>query len=171
MLSLMLIACGPTADTITVGLTSANPVVREDMVKIARNVDDEAVVDALVKVLADPSAAIRTEAVNSLAALDAVEAVPHLIPLLQDAEPAVARQVVDALGQLGEPAAVEPLVAYLDAHADVDGRDFPLNALWALGNIGDPTAVEALSSMREHADTYVAFNANQALKKISGQGA
>ncbi len=41
-----------------------------------------------------------------------------------------------------------------------------LNALWALGNIGDHQAIASLSRLRGHADPYVVFNAESALRKL-----
>ena len=107
-----LLACGPSSDDIATNLTSANPVVREDTAKIARNFGSTAVEEALVGVLGDAEAIVRLHAIESLVELECDEAVPDLIQRMDvEPNPKVRRAIVDALGRLGDVQAVPMLVA------------------------------------------------------------
>lgn len=163
LLPLVLVACGPSDEDIARNLQSPNPVVREDTAKIARNFGSDAVVQALLAALADPSPTVRRNAVDSLAELMAADAAPVLAEkLATETDAVVSRQIVDALGRLGDPVAVPALVAYLEARE----TEPPLNAIWALGNIGDPMALDVLSRLRSSEDPYVIYNANEALRLL-----
>jgi HEAT repeat protein len=135
MLALLLAACGPAPDDIARAIHADNPVQREDGAKIAANVDDPAVIDALVAVLADPSESVRLRAVASLADLGATGAGPTLrARLAADSSPEVRRALADALGRLGVIEAAPELVAYVEAHGPDDRAQ--LAGLWALGALG-----------------------------------
>jgi HEAT repeat protein len=164
LLSLLLLACGPGADTVAQQLSSDNPAVREDTARRARNFDDPAVVQALIVALDDPSAKVRLYSVESLILLEATDAVPRLCELMvNDSSDEVRREAIDALGRLGDPRAVPALVGLLEQTAD----DMPpLNAIWALGQLGDPQALAVLSRLRDNKDPYVSYNANQALRRL-----
>jgi HEAT repeat protein len=160
---LLLAACGTDPNVVIVGLQSENPVVREDMVLVARGVREEVVTQALIAALEDSSQVVRVRAVESLAAHENTDAVPALIQKLSDEDAEVRQATVDALGVLADSRAVPALLAYLD---DRQPGDFPLNALWALGNIGDHQAISALSRLRGHSNPYVVYNAEVALRKL-----
>ena len=158
-----LVGCGPSQEDIARNLASLNPAVREDTSKIAKNFGGEQTEAALVGVLADPIENVRLNAVMSLIDLEAVSAVPFLMARLEvESSPRVQREIVDALGRLGDRQAVPTLLAYIEARPEAP----PVNAIWALGNLGDPQALEALSLLRLSENTYVAYNANVALRKL-----
>jgi HEAT repeat protein len=160
---LLLAACGSDPNVVVVGLQSDNPVVREDMVLVARGVVEPAVTQALIGALDDSSSIVRLRAVESLAAHENSEAVPGLIQRLADDDAEVRSAAIDALGSLADARAVAPLIAVLQNRQP---GDYPLNAIWALGNIGDPQAIPVLSGLREHPNPYVVFNAESALRKL-----
>ena len=160
---LLLAACGSDPNVVVVGLQSDNPVVREDMVLVARGVVEPAVTQALIGVLDDSSSTVRLRAVESLSAHEDTDAVPGLIQRLTDEDAEVRSAAIDALGVLADGRAVGPLLALLENHQP---GDYPLNAIWALGNIGDPQAIPLLSRLREHPNPYVVFNAESALRKL-----
>jgi len=163
ILLLSLLACGPSSEDIATNLASANPVVREDTAKIARNFGSESVEAALMGVLVDDEAVVRLNAIESLVELECVEAVPALMSRL-DAEPNLKarRAIVDALGRLGDVQAVPILVQYLKDRVD----DPPLNVIWALGALEDHRALEVLAGLRSSTDPYVVWNVNQALRNL-----
>lgn len=135
ILALLLVACGPTPDDVARAIRADNPVQREDGAKIAANVDDPAVVDALVSVLADPSEPVRLRAVRSLADLGATSVGAALrARLAAEESPAVRRALADALGRLGAVEAVPELTAYVASFGDDDRAQ--LAGLWALGALG-----------------------------------
>ena len=158
---LLLIACGPEPDVVLNGLSSPNPTIREGVVKVARNIDDPAVTQALIDALDDPSVTVRSGAAESLGLQDAVSSVQDLLGLLDDSEALVQRAAIDALGQIAHPDATLPLIAYVEAQETP-----PLNALWALGEIGDRRSMDLLDRLRSHEDPYVSFNADRALQKL-----
>ena len=160
---LTLFACGPSNEAIITGISSPNPAVREDMVKVARANGSDEIIEALIGALEDPSPDIRREALDSLAKLKAVEAVPSIIPHLTDSDDRVQRAAVDALGRLEDERGAQPLVEYLEAR---EGLRIPLNAIWALGNIGDNAGLGVLSQLRDHADPYVVYNACWSLRQL-----
>ena len=160
---LLLAACGTDPNVVVVGMQSENPVVREDMVLVARGVVDPVVTQALIGALDDSSNVVRLRAVESLSAHSDLNAVPALIQKLADEDSEVQIAAVDALGVLADSRAVAPLIAYIDQRQP---GDFPLNAVWALGNIGDHQAIGVLSRLREHSNPYVVFNAETALRKL-----
>lgn len=132
---LWLLGCQPAAEDIAKAIGSQNPVMREDGAKIAQNYDDPVVIDALLKVIADPSEAVRLNAIESLAELEATSAGPALIERLRADESAKVRSAAaDALGRLKVKDAVPDLVAYVQGFAPGD-RGL-LAGAWALGNIG-----------------------------------
>ena len=156
--------CGPAPEDLVNNLSSANPVVREDTAKIARNFDSEPLRKALIRALSDESETVRLNAVESLTELGASEAVGSLVPLLDaDPSPQVRRAVVEALGRLGDPQAVPALIDYVQTGTETSP---PYNAIWALGNLGDGQALELLSRLRESQDPYVVWNANRALGQL-----
>lgn len=160
----LLLACGPDAATVAEQLRSENPAVREDTARRARNFDSPEVVDGLILSLDDSSEKVRSFAVDSLIALDAKAAVPRLAEhMATDASPLVRRQCIDAVGRLGDPVAVPALIALLES-TEQEGP--PLNAIWALGQLGDMRALAVLSRLRDHSDPFVAYNANQALRRL-----
>lgn len=159
-------ACGLSADVVTQGMGSENPVVRQDMVEAAKTVDDPAVVEALHAVLQDESPRIRTEAARSLGELASPDSVEPLLPLLDDDSEDVRAATVTALARIGDPAAVEPLI-----QAARSGGAVRLDVLWALGVLGDGRAMPLLSELQEHPDPYVAFNAHRALSEIGDASA
>ena len=160
---LVLMACGPSSDDIATNLSSANPVVREDTAKIARNFGSDAVEEALVGVLGDAEAIVRLNAIESLVELDCDAAVPELIRRMDvELNPKVRRAIVDALGRLGDVQAVPVLVAYLEQHLD----DPPLDVIWALGALEDHRALKVLAGLRSSNDPYVVWNVNQALRNL-----
>lgn len=167
LLLALLVACGPGPDTVAEQLRSENPAVREDTARRARNFDDPAVIEALVAGLDDPSEKVRLNAISSLIALDAEEAVPRLTELMvSDPSAAVQRDAIEALGRIADARAVPALVALLE---DQKARP-PLNAIWALGQLQDMSALPILAELRESSDPYVAYNANQALRRIRPSG-
>jgi HEAT repeat protein len=135
MLLPWLLACGPSPEDIARAIRADNPVQREDGAKIAANVDDPSVVEALAGVLADPSEPVRLRAVASLAELGATTAGPALrARLAAETSPTVRRALADALGRLGVVEAVPELAAYVEAHGADDRAQ--LAGLWALGALG-----------------------------------
>jgi HEAT repeat protein len=161
LLSLILIGCGKDPSMVIAGIESENPVVREDMVLIARGVEDPAVTGALIGALNDSSPTVRLRAVESLAELGATDAVGALVARLADEDQGVRRAAIDAIGRIGDESAVEPLLEYVE-RATVP----PLNAIWALGNLGSTNAIPLLSTLRESENQYVAYNADTALRKL-----
>ena len=160
---LTLLACGPSSDDIATNLSSANPVVREDTAKIARNFGSTAVEEALVAVLGDAEAIVRLNAIESLVELDCSDAVPELINRMGvESNPKVQRAIVDALGRLGDVQAVPVLVAYLEQRL----ADPPLDVIWALGALEDHRALKVLAGLRSNKDPYVVWNVNQALRNL-----
>lgn len=174
ILALLLVACDPAPEDIAKAVTSENPVMREDGAKIAQNYDDPVVVEALIKVLSDPSEKVRLNAIESLAELEASAAVPALMDSLNgDPSPQVKRASADALGRLGAKEAVPDIIAYVETFSAND-RD-QLAGLWALGNIGSlglppdakQAALKTLVSRREGTtDKYILYTANEALRTL-----
>jgi HEAT repeat protein len=169
----LLAACGPAASDIAKVVGSENPVQREDGAKIAQNFDDPAVVDALVKVLDDPSEQVRLNAIESLAELEAGDAAgPRLTRLLaEDASSSVKRAAADALGRLAVLDAAPQIVAYVQAFGPDDRAQ--LAGVWALGALGAKglpaesrtAAMQALVTRRDATkDRYVRYNASAALR-------
>ena len=159
-----LAGCGIPPDVIVGGMSSNNPAVREDMIRIANRVDDPKVVAALVRALNDDSDKIRIKAAEALGELGHKEAAPDLITLLEHPSEEVRRAAIDALGLIGDPVAVEPLLQLVETS---DPNEVPLNAIWALGRIGDKRAVPVLARLRsETTDTYVYYVTNVALLEI-----
>lgn len=174
LLGLALAGCNPAPEDIAKAISSENPVMREDGAKIAQNYDDPVVVEALTKVLADPSEKVRLNAIESLAELEAVSAVPALVDSLNgDPSPAVKRAAADALGRLFAKEAIPDLIAYVETFGP-DDRD-QLAGLWAVGNIGSEglppdlkqQALALLKTRRESTkDKYVLYTANAALRTL-----
>ena len=163
----LLIACGPSSDDIANNLSSANPVVREDTSKIARNFGSPEVEAGLIDALQDPSEKVRYNAPESLIDMETVAAVPAIMAMLEvESDRDVEKLAVDALGRLKDPQAVPTLIAYIETCRDDVTRSIPLNAIWALGYIGDGQSLELLSGLREDPDIYVSWNADQALKSL-----
>ena len=163
ILLLAALGCGPSSNDVVQNLSSANPVVRQDTAKIARNVGSADVENALVGVLDDGEAMVRLNAVESLIELDAIGAVPALIARLEsETNPAVRRAVVDALGRLGDPSAVPVLIEALERRMDAP----PLDVIWALGALEDSRALDVLTRLRASDDTYVRWNVDQALRNL-----
>jgi len=173
-LSLLLVACDPAPEDIAKTIASENPVSREDGAKIAQNYDDQVVIEALIKVLADPSEKVRLNAIESLATLDAQEAIPALTDSLNgDPSPAVKKAAADALGRLVAKDAVPDLIAYVEAFTPNDRTQ--LAGIWALGNIGaqglpadaKASAMKTLVARREGTtDKYILYSANAALRTL-----
>ena len=167
MLFFALIGCGPAPEDIAANLSSDNPAVREDTAKIARNFSSPEVEASLIVALEDPSAKVRFNALESLIELEVVEAVPAIMALMErEDDRDVEKLAIDALGRLKDPQAVPVLIAYIEASEDDPERTIPLNAIWALGYIGNSQSLELLSRLRTHPDTYISWNANQALKAL-----
>ena len=174
ILALLLVACDAAPEDIATAVTSENPVMREDGAKIAQNYDDPVVVEALIKVLADPSEKVRLNAIESLAELEASAAVPALMDSLNgDPSPQVKRASADALGRLGAKEAIPDLIAYVETFSAND-RD-QLAGLWAIGNIGSlglpadgkQAALKTLVARREGTtDKYILYTANEALRTL-----
>jgi len=156
---LLLLACGPDPAMVVEGLASENPAVREDVVTVARKVEDEEVVQALLAVLEDPSPEIRTGAIEALAEQGVIEAVPAIAERVQDRDPQVQAAAIQALGRLGDPGGVEELMRAARQQRRLD-------AIWALGEIGDARALPLLTRLAEEEDEYVAWNAQVALRAI-----
>ena len=156
---LLLLACGPDPDVVVEGLVSENPAVREDVVTLARKVEDELVVEALLAVLEDPSPEIRRGAIEALAEQGVIEAVPAIAERVQDRNPEVQTAAIQALGRLGDPGGVEELMR-------IARQQRRLDAIWALGEIGDARALPLLARLAEEEDEYVAWNAQVALRAI-----
>lgn len=157
----LMMACGKDPAMVVAGIESQNPVIREDMVLIARNVEDPAVTAALVGALDDSSPTIRQRAIESLARLGDPAVAPEIVARLQDEEAEIRRAAVDALGKLGNPETVQPLLAYVETTSPP-----PLNALWALGELGSAEAIPLLGTLRESDDPYIAYNSDVALRKL-----
>lgn len=174
ILSLLLLACDPAPEDIAKAITSENPVMREDGAKIAQNYDDAVVVEALIKVLSDPSEKVRLNAIESLAELEATSAAPALMDsLVADPSEKVKRAAADALGRLKVKEAVPDLIAYVETF-DLDDRG-QLAGLWAIGNIGSEglppdmkkQALAVLVKRREGSkDKFILYTANAALRTL-----
>jgi HEAT repeat protein len=160
-LLMVLIGCGKDPAMVVAGIESENPVVREDMVLIARSVSDPVVTSALVGALNDSSATVRLRAIESLAELGSTESTGALIARLFDDDAGVRRAAVDAIGRVGDESAVRPLIEYVE-RANVP----PLNAIWALGSLGSAAAIPMLAEFRESDNQYIAYNADVALRKL-----
>jgi HEAT repeat protein len=168
------LACSPSADDIAKAIVSDNPVMRQDGAKIGQNYDDDVVVDALQKVITDPSEQVRLNAIESLAELEATAAGPALIErLMTDTSPAVRRAAADALGRLKVKEAVIPLVQYLATYPASDRGQ--LAGVWALGNIGaeglpaneKKVALDCLVALRgATTDRWVTFQTEMALRTL-----
>ena len=165
MLLLALLGCGPSTEDIARNLQSANPAVRVDTAKIARNFGSDGVEKALIDALDDEIEQVQVHAIESLAELEAKQAAPALIAMVAAGEvpPQVLQAAVDTLGRLGDSEAVPTLIAYLEAREQTSP---PLNAIWALGYIEDHRGLDVLSRLRDSKDPYVRWNANQALRNL-----
>lgn len=171
---LLVVGCDPAPEDIAKTIGSENPVSREDGAKIAWNYDDPVVIEALIKVLSDPSEKVRLNAIESLAELEATAAVPALIDSLNgDPSPAVKRAACDALGRLEAKEAVPDIIAYVEAFSPDDREQ--LVGVWALGKIGaeglgpdlKKAALSTLVARREKSsDKFIVFQANSALRTL-----
>lgn len=170
----LFLACSPSPEDIAKAVASENPVMREDGAKIAQNYDDPVVVEALVKVLSDPSEPVRLNAIESLAELEASSAGSALIDRLQnDPSSKVRRAAADALGRLMVKESVPQLVVYVTSFSPDDRNQ--LAGVWALGNIGSeglppelkPLALTTLVNLRNAtADKHVRYAASAALRTL-----
>lgn len=185
-LILLLVGCGPTAEDIATAIGSDNPVMREDGAKISQNFDDPAVIEALLKIINDPSDKVRLNTIESLAELET----PGMLPVLgdpselypkvkealidrlkNDPNPLVRRAAADALGRLLAKEAIPDLIAYLDTFESNDPDQ--LVAIWAIGFIGaegleaeaKKAALECLVRHRDGTtDKYIYYQATAALR-------
>jgi hypothetical protein len=172
--ALLLLACQPAAEDVARAIGSQNPVMREDGAKIAQNYDDPVVVEALLKVIGDPSEPVRLNAIESLAELEATAAGPALIERLRTDESAKVRSAAaDALGRLKIAAAVPDLVAYVESFPPSD-RGL-LAGAWALGHIGaeglspelKQSTLDCLVALRNSTpDKYIRYTATAALRTL-----
>ena len=167
VLGSLLIGCGPSPADIANNLSSSNPVTREDTARIARNFGSPEIEAALIVALNDPSQKVRYNALESLIELETIEAVPAIMAMLEiESDRDVEQLAVDALGRMKDPLAVPTLIAYIETCRDDPSRAIPLNAIWALGFIGDSQSLVLLSELRTNSDTYISWNADQALKSL-----
>lgn len=177
LLALLLAACGPAPEDIARAIGSDNPVMREDGAKIAQGYDDPAVIEALVKVLSDPSETVRLNAIESLAELEATRAVPALTDSLNgDPSPKVKRAACDALGRLVAVEAVPDIIAYVESFGPNDRSQ--LVGLWAIGWIGSQaggglpaevkkSALNVLVSRRDgSSDKFIVYQSKAALRTL-----
>jgi HEAT repeat protein len=166
--------CDPAAADIAKAIGSDNPVMREDGAKIAQNYTDDVVVQALIKVLADPAVQVRLNAIESISEINATAAVPTLITLLNtDPDTKVKRAAADSLGRLKAKEAVGDLVVYVNGFQPDDHEQ--LAGVWALGNIGSQgleadskkLALTTLVARRDAAkDKFVKYVAAAALRTL-----
>ena len=103
-------------------------------------IGDSAAVPALAGALADPSRWTVSLVAENLMRMGA-QVVPPLIFLLGASDHNVRVATVQILGEIRDPVAVEPLVAILNADADLNLR---AQAAAALGKLGGPRAEGAL---------------------------
>lgn len=175
LLAWVLAACGPSPEDIAKAVSSDNPVMREDGAKIAQNYDDPAVIDALIKVLSDPSETVRLNAIESLAELEATKAVPALIDSLNgDPSPKVKRAACDALGRLKAREALPDIIAYVESFTANDRGQ--LVGIWAIGYIGaegglsadlKKQALDLLVARRDGStDKFIVYQAKAALRTL-----
>lgn len=173
--ALLLAGCGPAPEDIAKAIGSDNPVMREDGAKIAQGYDDEVVIDALIKVLSDPSEVVRLNAIESLAELEATKAVPALIDSLNgDPSPKVKRAACDALGRLLAKEAMPDIIAYVESFSPNDRAQ--LVGIWAIGWIGaegglrpevKKQALNLLVARRDGStDKFIVFQAKSALRTL-----
>jgi HEAT repeat protein len=105
---------------------------------ILGRIDDERVVETLIKGLGDADISVREEVTKALVEIG-IPAVNPLVQALGDERPGVPPRAVKALGQIGEPATGVLAEALEDKRSEVRWR-----AAEALGRIGSEQAVEPL---------------------------
>lgn len=116
-------------------------------------------VQALGRVLGDPSPQVRIAAAHAMGASGSPDAVSPLLGHLDDSAPDVRAEVSSALGRLGDGRAVLPLVSKIrDASAEVRRR-----VARALGALRDDRAVSALILALSDASTDVRLESIRAL--------
>ena len=125
------------------------------------------VLPVVVKALEDNQTPIRTK-IHLVWVLDGIagatpDASLPLIEVLKSADPLVQGEAARALGDRRVPIAVEQLTTLLDKNI---APTLALQVLSALGRIGSPEAVPAVLKRLTDGDSYVAFAARVALRRI-----
>ena len=157
----------PAVDALVGALDDRAPAVRRNAawaigeVRGGSDVNRDAALTPLIRLLADRDATVRRAAAFGLSELKSRDAVEPLIVTLADKDNAVRGMAVFALGEIRARAAVSQLAQLVVTDSDAEVRRA---AAWALGEIKDERAVDAL--MRALNDPRVRAEARRALNEI-----
>jgi HEAT repeat protein len=156
-------------------LSSDDSVDFQSAVDSLRNLQGSARIDAITKLLADPSAQLALGAARAIGELECVEAGDLLINLVQEPgewfghedRRAIRIASVMSLGQLKYRPAIEPLLELLDKGHDTD---LQLEIIKTLGSIGCEESIGPLvRAVRSR--SWMALSAAGALAQIGGESA
>ncbi len=137
---------------------------------VSRHVDgneevpvDPRLVQAVMGLVADPSADVRSEAISMAGELRLTQAPAALVAAAKDRNPDIRQHVASTLGQIHDPKTVPTLRDMLsDGNSDVREQ-----AVQALGEIRDRSALEALVGALKSGDPVVRRSAAEALGQRS----
>jgi hypothetical protein len=127
----------PEVPTLEQALKDEHAYVRQDAIRVLRNIGDRSAVLALVMALRDRESDVRSCAIYALAAIGDVFAIPALIETLKDDDVFVRRGAAFALGAIGNGSAVPALIKMSKDDDWFARRD----AVEAIGKIGDKTTL------------------------------
>jgi serine/threonine-protein kinase len=124
----------------------------------------DAVRDALVRLLADPSKVVRQSALEGIAAIGMPVPIGEVIKLLRDPDLVVQAKAIETAVRLRDPGAVPHLVAVLQDESEHVRRA----AVEVLNAVGDTGAIKDLFSALKDQDWWVRVRAADALGAIGG---
>ncbi|RJQ16211.1 MAG: HEAT repeat domain-containing protein [Nitrospiraceae bacterium] len=121
-----------------------------------------ATADTLLGFLETGSLEVKKETIIAVGDLQDKRATKSLIKVIESDDNELRKFAIEALGKIRDKEAVPFLLSYLNTEGDIG-----YVIIWALGNIGDSRAVPALTALLNHHDSYVRYNAFNALKDIN----
>ncbi|WP_143438014.1 HEAT repeat domain-containing protein, partial [Hydrocoleum sp. CS-953] len=125
-------------------------------VKLAGLTESDVAVPGLVKLLKDSDSDLRMRAADALGKIASETAIEALIPLLEDSDSDLRKRAAFALSKIGSETAIEALIP-LREKSDSDEHS------------SSETAIPGLIPLLEYEDSYVCWNAAQALAKIGSE--
>jgi len=150
---------------------SADPRERWVAIRVLGRVGSPPAVEALQRLLADPSAAIRAAAVAAAADTGRADLAEPVAALLEDPATLVRTAAADALAVFRQPRTVP----YLERALDDPTNTYRGQSLWvrrhlvaAMGAIGDGSALPALIRCLDDRDPAVSGAALRALEQVTG---